>query len=136
VSGTRGRAGLVATLMPAASDALDGCPAADHAPATSTDMERTWSGPCSSRRDMTTHAARSRTPARNPLLPRATAAARPGEHGRCPVGMATPAAPRGTGADVPQTVPDTSAATVRHAVQVPDTRGHAAASDVSRWCGG
>jgi hypothetical protein len=38
--------------------------------------------------------------------------------------------PCGTGAVRPQTLPDTAAATVRPAVQVPDTRGRTAASDV------
>jgi hypothetical protein len=34
---------------------------------------------------------------------------------------------------VPQPLPDTSAATVRHAVQVRDTRGPAAAFAITRW---
>jgi hypothetical protein len=38
------------------------------------------------------------------------------------------------GAVRPQAWPDTSAAAVRHAVQVPDTRGHAAASGVTPGC--
>jgi hypothetical protein len=40
---------------------------------------------------------------------------------RCPVGVAIPAAHAGTGVILPQTPPDTSAAALRHAVQVPDT---------------
>jgi hypothetical protein len=33
---------------------------------------------------------------------------------------------------LPRTLPDTSAVAVRHAVQVPDTRGHPAASGATR----
>jgi hypothetical protein len=56
-----------------------------------------------------------------PLLPKATAASKRGGHGRCPVSITTPTAHAGTGADSPQTLPDTAAVAVRHAVQVPDT---------------
>jgi hypothetical protein len=58
-----------------------------------------------------------------PLLPQATDASTCGELGRCPAGMA-PAARVGTRAVLPQTLPDASAAAVRHAVWVPDTCRH------------
>jgi hypothetical protein len=50
-------------------------------------------------------------------------------HGRCPVGMATRPPMREQGG-LPQTSPDTSAVTVRRAVQVPDTHGRTTASGV------
>jgi hypothetical protein len=43
-----------------------------------------------------------------------------------------PAARSETASVMPQILPDTSAVAVRHAVQVPDTRGRSAASSVTR----
>jgi hypothetical protein len=92
---------------------------------------RTRSSPCGSRRGHGNERGAQPDTRPEPLLPQATAT--PGAHGRCPASMTTPAAPLGTGADLP---PDTAGHfrwTVRHAIQVPDTRGHAAASAISRW---
>jgi hypothetical protein len=56
---------------------------------------RTRSGPCGSRRGHGNERGAQPDTRPEPLLPQATAAAKPGEHGRCPVSMATPAAPPG-----------------------------------------
>jgi hypothetical protein len=71
-----------------------------------------------SHRDMATCAARSRIRVGR-VLPQATAAS--SEHGQCPAAMATPAIRAGQQRSPRQTLPDTSAVTVRQAVQVPDT---------------
>jgi hypothetical protein len=93
---------------------------------------RTRRGPCGSRRGHGND--RGAQPDTRPerLLPQALAVAKPGVHGRCPVSMA-PRPPRGEQERSCRRHCRTSAATVQYAVQVPDTRGHAAASAISRW---
>jgi hypothetical protein len=98
-----------------------------HTPATSVDTSRGFREP----RGHANARVRAAGHGPEPLLPQATPASMCGELGRCPAGMATPAARVGTGAMLLQPPPDASAAAVQHAVQFPDTCGHAAASDVA-----
>jgi hypothetical protein len=108
--GVGGQAGVYGGLL---SGQVSGRPCA---PATSVDT-----GPVLAAATADMHRVRPGSHAVSETLRSQARAFTQGEHGWCPAGTASSVA-----------VPDTSAVAVRDAVQVPDTRGHPAASGVIR----
>jgi hypothetical protein len=118
---------------PRRSAAKDTCPADYCRSATSVDTR--WSSPVAPRTwHLVRHSGRTRVRNRCDRRPRPS----PSGVGLVGVRPAWAAGPCGTGAVRPQTLPDTSAVALHHAVQVPDTCGRTAPSGVRpavRWLG-